>query len=99
MADELTFSSPQQVVAPANKATIQFILKRRNPWQIMVGVSDEQGRVREFMVFGEQAKTLISALNTGNHTTKSEERKILEWLQQRGDLPTGTFVNVPDTGE
>lgn len=96
MAEKLAFTAPQQVASPAAEASVQVIYKRRNPWILRVEVLDDQGRLREFSREGAEAQNLITILNKSNNSTKSEERRILEYLQAQGELPAGTYSGTPD---
>lgn len=96
MAEKVVFTAPQQVTAPANQASVVMVHKRRDPFFLKVQILDEQGRLREFSREGTEAQNLIVTLNKSNNSVKSEERRILEYLQAQGDLPAGTYTGSPD---
>lgn len=103
MAEKLVFAAPQQVAAPAQEAMVLAVFKRRDPWVLRVEVRDNAGRVRDFLFEGDQAQGMVVALNKTNNTQKTEERRILEWLQANTNpdtgaayLPAGTFAGAPD---
>ena len=74
------------------------IHKRREPWSVHVEVVDEQGRRRDFHVDESQgAELLVKALNKSNNATKSEERRVLEWLQSNVN-PTTSDTYLPASG-
>ena len=58
-------------------------------------VADNTGASYSGTYSGEQAATMLSALNTANLTTNSLQKRILTQLQADGSLPSGSISGTP----
>ena len=105
MAEEFVLTDP--VVEPAktvNKYKVMSI-QMDSEWQTSTpGVTglaafrlqDNLGNYFFHQYEGETAMSFIKFVNTGNFTTKSLQRRILERLTAEGVLPPGNVQGTPD---
>lgn len=94
--DKLNLAAPQQMGPAAASFEIIAIHKRRAPWALHIELRDDQGKTYDRNYAGAQARGVIRQLNTADLSVRSEERRLLEWLQSIGDLGAGGFVQVDD---
>lgn len=94
--DRLTLTAPQQMGPAAASFEIVAIHKRRKPWSLHLELIDDQGKTYDKNYSGDTARQVIRQLNTANLSTKSEERRLLEWLQSTGELTAGAYAQVED---
>lgn len=65
------------------------------PGVMMIGLKDNLGGYLTHSYTGKAAQDYIKAINTGNFTTKSLHKKLLEKLSNDGIIP-GTVQGTPD---
>ena len=96
MAETLVLTTPEVI---PQKTTVSydviFLSKDLDLKRIIVRVRGTNGEVKEFIEEDEAAMTLMRTLNKSNNSTKSEIRRIMEWLDSTGRL-RGTVTGTPD---
>lgn len=95
MAEALVLTTPEQPPATTSwKITsIEFYPEMQ---RITCSVVSDNGERRSRTETGPTALSLMSTLNTANGTLKSLQRRVLEYLQSKGDLAAGGVTGVPD---
>lgn len=94
MAEQLDVTNP---VAPTPSAhwkiaSIEFYVEDQ---KITCAVVSDTGERRSRTETGDTAVSLMSTLDTANGQIKSLHRRVLEYLQSKGDLPAGTISGTP----
>lgn len=102
MAEKFDYSAPQAVAPPVSSVEVVGIqMFRKPPASLFVLVRDDQGRETEFGWVDDSQSTkaidTIRALNKANLSTKSLERRALEFLVAEGKITAaGTITGSPD---
>lgn len=95
MAEQLVLTTPEQP-PPATTwkiTSIEFYIEAQ---RITCSVMSDSGERRSRLETGLTAVNLMSTLNTANGTIKSLQRRVLEYLQSKGDLAPGAVTGTPD---
>lgn len=99
MAEQIILTSP--VVIPAKSTTsykvIRLILEPEAA-RFLIAVRGSQGEIIEAHREGQEATDLMRVLNKANNSTKSMEKRALEWLQSQpeGSSLVGNITGSPD---
>lgn len=76
--------------------TVERLNITRSPACIDITVADNNGKTTSHTYSGAAATSLLSTLNTGNFSTNSLQKQILNKLKADGFLPAGTVSGTPD---
>jgi len=95
MAESLTLSAPVTPPTLTEWRVVRMDLNREEQIVYLAVRSNTGARV-ERTERGQTALDLLIALNKANLTIKSLERRTLEYLQTKGDLPAGSVTGTPD---
>lgn len=90
--ESLALTSPQSQPDVASY-TVERLNITRNPPVVDVTVADNTGKTSTFTYTGA---AILTQLNTGNFSTTSLQKTILNKLKNDGFLPTGTVSGTPD---
>jgi hypothetical protein len=95
MAESLVLTTPEQppAVTSWKITSIEFYVETQ---RITCSVVSDSGERRSRTETGPTAVSLMSTLNTANGTIKSLQRRVLEYLQSKGDLAAGAVTGAPD---
>lgn len=89
----LTTLEPSPPTASWKITSIEFYVEAQ---RITCSVISDTGERRSRTETGPTALSLMSTLNTANGALKSLQRRVLEYLQNKGDLAAGAVSGTPD---
>lgn len=99
MPESVTFTTPYSKVAPATTATLvqlDMSMELGRIYAVLKGDSGERFEGTWSDAAGENATTLMRALNKANLSTKSLQRRVIEQGVADGKWPALTINGVPD---
>lgn len=94
MAEKLDLTAPQTFPAITDWRMKRIDKDIEEQYLLLVARSNT-GTLKERLVRGPAAVTLIRFLNKADNTLKSEERRALEYMRDQGDF-VGTISGAPD---
>lgn len=95
MAEELTLTDPI-VKTPTTTYKVQRIELNIEPPTVVIHVLSDIKETITVSYIKDVAKDYIRFINTGNFTTISLHRRILQRLVQEGKLPPGNVTGTPE---
>ena len=94
--EKATLNTPDAVVVVTDFRIGWLTLRRWPAWRLEIGYLSNTDETRTLTLEGDDARVVITALNTANLSVKSLERRALEYLQAHGLIPASAITGSPD---